>query len=57
VENGEAPFSKQEKGRTLESFEADFSASCRARVEAKEITASTAAKYVRRCRRRPCHRG
>ncbi len=46
VENGEAPFSKQEKGRTLDSFEEDFSASCRARVEAKEITASTAVKYA-----------
>jgi integrase len=46
VEGGEDPFSKRENGKTLESFEGDFSASCRARVEAREITASTAAKYA-----------
>jgi integrase len=46
VESGEDPFSKREDGKTLESFEASFSASCRARVEAREITASTAAKYA-----------
>jgi integrase len=46
VEGGEDPFSKREDGKTLGSFEEDFSASCRARVEAREITASTAAKYA-----------
>jgi integrase len=46
VESGEDPFSKREDGKTLESFEEDFLASCRARVEAGEITASTAAKYA-----------
>ncbi|MFL6232080.1 MAG: Arm DNA-binding domain-containing protein, partial [Thermoanaerobaculia bacterium] len=29
VESGEDPFSKREDGKTLESFEADFLASCR----------------------------
>ena len=46
MENGEAAFSKRDKGKVLESFEADSSESCRARVEAKEITASTAANYA-----------
>ncbi len=46
IENGEDPFSKRENGKTLESFGEDFSESCRARVEAGEITASTAAKYA-----------
>jgi integrase len=46
VENGEDPFAKREDGRTLESFEDDFTAACRARVAAREITASTAAKYA-----------
>ena len=46
VENGEDPFAKREEGKTLESFEENFLASCRARVEAGEITASTAAKYA-----------
>jgi integrase len=46
IENGEDPFAKREDGKTLKSFEEDFSASCRVRVEAREITASTAAKYA-----------
>jgi integrase len=46
VESGEDPFSKREDGKTLESFKESFSASCRARIEAREITASTAAKYA-----------
>ncbi|HSS52509.1 MAG TPA: site-specific integrase [Thermoanaerobaculia bacterium] len=46
VENGEDPFSKREDGKTLASFEEAFAAACRARVEAREITASTAVKYA-----------
>ncbi len=46
LENGEDPFAKREDGKTLGSFEENFLASCRARVEAGEITASTAAKYA-----------
>lgn len=46
VKSGEDPFSKREDGKTLEDFEKDFLASCRDRVEAEEIRASTAAKYA-----------
>jgi len=46
VENGEDPFSRRGDVRTLGSFAEDFLASCRARVEAREIAASTAAKYA-----------
>jgi integrase len=46
IEDGEYPFRKRENGKTLASFAEDFKAACKARVQAKEITASTAAKYA-----------
>jgi integrase len=46
VEDGHDPFLKREPTKTLAAIEPDFLAACRQRVAAREIRASTAAKYA-----------